>query len=107
MVFQDTPSLRGMLQKVKDYITWGEITAEMYGKLLEQQGELWQGRETDRKGKYTYNYKEVNGKKYKTYFGMKSPRKGFGRKGIKVAYAAGGGLGYRGAAMNELLERMM
>lgn len=107
VVLPDTPSIRGMLVKTKDYLTWGELTPEMYRTLLSRRGQPWKGSEKDRNGHYAYRYQEVGGKKYKSYFSLQPPRKGFGRKGIKIAFAAGGGLGYRGAKINELLERMI
>ena len=36
----DTPSYRGMLGKVKDYVTWGEVDGDTMARLLEQQGRL-------------------------------------------------------------------
>ena len=104
----DNPSVRGMLQQAKDYLTWGEITPEMETELIERRGQIYQGRVTDRKGKYTYRtFFEYNGKKYKPFFALQPPQKGFGRKGIKVAFRAGGALGYRGEKINDLIKRML
>lgn len=107
VVVPATPVFLGMLQKVKDYVTWGEINEEGYKALVEKRGEVYKGRLQDSKGKYSYKVLEVAGKKYKPYFRLNPPRKGFGRKGIKVAFNAGGTLGYRGDKMQELLERMI
>ena len=30
VLVEDTPSYNGMLQKAKDYITWGEIDADLF-----------------------------------------------------------------------------
>lgn len=104
----DNPSVRGMLQQAKDYLTWGEITQEMETELMERRGQIYQGRVTDRKGKYTYRtFFDYNGKKYKPFFALQPPKKGFGRKGIKVAFRAGGALGYRGEKINDLIKRML
>ena len=78
-ILNDTPSMNGMLKKVANYITWGEIDDETL-KLL--------------KGE-------------KTPFRLHPPRKGFERKGIKIPFKKGGALGYRGDKINDLIKRMM
>lgn len=80
---EESPSLNGMIFKVKDYITWGEIDSETEALLLSKRN------------------------KDKPYFRLAPPRKGFGRKGIKVPFKTGGGLGYRGEKINDLIKRMM
>ncbi|MBI4980333.1 uL30 family ribosomal protein [Candidatus Woesearchaeota archaeon] len=97
---------RGMIHKVKDYVTWGEIDPATYTELVSKRGEEYQGRTHDSKKKYAYRFTEINGKKYKNYFRLNSPQKGFERKGIKVGFNAGGALGYRGEKINELIRRM-
>lgn len=75
------PEMSGMVEKVKDYVTWGDIDAEMADavKNIMKEGVAR----------------------------MQPPRKGFGRKGIKVHFNAGGALGYRGEKINDLIRRMM
>ncbi len=97
----------GMINKVKDYVTWGEIDAPTYTELVSKRGEEYQGRTHDAKKKYAYRFTEINGKKYKNYFRLNSPKKGFERKGIKVGFNAGGALGYRGEKINDLIKRML
>ena len=76
--------------------------------LVEKRGEEFNGRETDKKKKIVYNdFFLINNKKYKKYFRLNAPRKGFGRKGVKHTFTRGGALGYRGAAINELIKRMV
>ena len=97
--------LLGMIKKVKDYVTWGEINDETYKLLVEKRGEEFKGRETDRKKKI--NYKKfiiVNNKKYKKYFRLSPPRGGFERKGIKVPFTKSGALGYRKEKINDLIK---
>ena len=107
-VLPNNPVYVGMLKKTKDYITWGEIDDETFNTLVEKRGEEFNGRETDLKGKIKYNdYITINNKKIKKYFRLNAPRKGFGRKGIKRSFQQGGALGYRGAAINELIKRMV
>ncbi len=107
VIVENEPVGQGMLKKVKDYITWGEIDEETFRELVAKRGAEWKGRIQDRKGKYNYTLLEINGKKYRPCFHLNPPRKGFGRKGIKVSFKAGGALGYRGGKINDLLKRMI
>lgn len=107
VVIKDSPAIKGMIVKVKDYVTWGEISEEVLAELLSKRGELYLGRLQDSKKKYHYRVLNINGKLYKPCFRLNPPTKGFGRKGTKVAYAASGGLGYRGDAINDLIRRML
>ena len=88
-VYELTPSIEGMLRKVKDFATWGEITDETLKEMESKRGE-----------------KGEDGK-LKKFFRLSPPRKGFGRKGIKKAFSIGGGLGYRGEKMDDLIRRML
>ena len=107
VIVPNTPALVGMLVKVKDYITWGEVDEGTFEELVAARGEMFQEPFMDRKRKYSYKCLEFKGKKYKPYFRLNPPRQGFGRKGVKVSFRAGGSLGYRGEEMNSLLKRMM
>ncbi len=109
VVVPDTLSFRGMLAKVKDYITYGLIDDSTHKALIEKKGEKYNGLEEDKKGKITYDtrYIEIDNKKYKPFFRLQPPRGGFERKGTKKAFAVGGALGFRGENMKKLLERMM
>ncbi|MEK6809584.1 MAG: uL30 family ribosomal protein [Nanoarchaeota archaeon] len=98
VVIDNTPTYHGMLIRVKDYVTWGEIDDATFSELLQKRGQLLEGR-----GKAL----EVNGKKYKKYFALNPPRKGFGRNGIKRSFTIGGALGYRGEKINDLVKRML
>ena len=72
----------GMLQKAKDYITWGEIDEETFKLLVDKRGEEFKGREADSNGKLKYDdFVVINNKKLKKYFRLNAPRKGLGRKG--------------------------
>jgi large subunit ribosomal protein L30 len=95
IVRKDTPGLRGMLTRAKDYITWGEIDNDTYNLLREKRGEKNPSRDKDKDS-------------LKEFFRLNPPRKGFGRKGIKTSFSVGGGLGYRNEdKMNDLLRRMI
>ena len=107
VVIDNNPVNLGMIKKVKDFITWGEIDEGIFKELVEKRGEEFQARLTDRKEKYSYKSLEISGKKYKPYFRLNPPQKGFGRKGIKIAFKIGGGLGYRAEKINDLIKRML
>jgi len=83
----------GMITKVKDFVTYGEIDKETEDILIKRRGE----KTKDKEGK------EV----LKKYFRLNPPRKGFGRKGIKVSFSKSGALGYRGQKINDLIKRML
>jgi large subunit ribosomal protein L30 len=89
VVFDKTPAITGMLQKAKDFVTYGEITEETYNTLVQKRGE-----------------KDAAGK-IKPHFHMHPPRGGFERGGIKHSFQQGGALGYRGAKMDELVRKML
>jgi large subunit ribosomal protein L30 len=108
VIVSDDPIMRGMLQKVKDVVTWGEVNEDTFKKLVDQRGREFLARVKDSKGKYSYNgFFELNGKKYHKMFALNPPRKGFGRKGIKTPFTMGGALGYRGEKMDDLIARMI
>ncbi len=81
VILKEEPHFRGMLLKAKDFITWGELDDETE-KLLQK-------------------------KSSKAYYRLNNPRKGFGRKGIKMPFIKGGALGDRKEKINDLIKRMM
>ena len=93
VVYDETPSVMGMIKKAKDYITWGEIDDETL-KMLNV------ARAKPDKSK---NAKSET----KSFFRLNPPVKGYGRKGIKKAFSLGGALGYRGEKINDLIKRML
>jgi len=113
----------GMIKKVNDYVTWGEICPKIFEKLLENRGRLngnkplteeYLKKNTKYKSiekfvddfvKFKAELKDIPG--LKPIFRLAPPRKGYDRKGIKHPYSIGGALGYRGERINELLERMI
>ncbi|KPU63209.1 50S ribosomal protein L30 [Thermococcus sp. EP1] len=120
VIIDETPAYTGMIQKVKDYITWGEITAETLAKLIEKRGRLSGNRRVTEEyvqEKLGMSIKEFAEKVIagemklsdlpglKPVFRMHPPRGGF--KSKKRTFKEGGALGYRGEAINELIERML
>jgi len=100
IVRKESQQLKGRLIKAKDFITWGEIDDETYKLLVERRSEKAARSDggKDRSG---------DGTGIKPFFRLSPPKKGFGRKGIKKPYVAGGALGYRGKDINDLIKRMI
>lgn len=108
VLVEDTKENRGMIFKVKDFVTWGEITEPVLKELLEKRGEVYQGRETDSKSKINYTkFMEIGGKKYKKFIRLSPPKKGYGKNGVKMSFNKGGALGYRADKINDLITRMI
>lgn len=120
VVVGDDPSIRGMLQEAKDYITWGEIKPETLEHVLRKRGRL-QGdkRLTDEIVKSTTEFSSISelaaaicdGKTrsdavpgLKKVFRLHPPRKGY--KSTRRPVKDLGDLGYRGERINELILRM-
>ncbi len=122
VVLKLTPSLRGMVTKAKDYITWGEIDPETMEILLSKRGRLpGNERLTDAYVKKHSSYssikafakavaagkatvKDVEG--LKPVFRLTPPTGGFkGKRNLPVGM--GGVTGYRGKGINELALKMI
>ncbi|BAM69273.1 MULTISPECIES: 50S ribosomal protein L30 [unclassified Methanothermobacter] len=120
VLVEDTPSYLGMLQKAKDYITWGEIDQETLTAMITKRARIIGGeRLTDEYIKENTEYDSVEefaGAVFrgevkledagiKPVFRLHPPRKGY--EAIKKAFNEGGSLGYRGEKINDLLKRMI
>jgi len=121
VLVEESESYKGMLQKAKDYITWGEIEKDTLVELIKKRGRLIGDKPLDDDYvKSATSYKSIEelaeaiieGKiKYrelpeiKPVFRLSPPRKGY--EGIKRAYTVGGALGYRGKDINDLIKRML
>ena len=111
----------GMLTKVKDYITWGEVNEETFYLLLKERGRIAGNKKlTDEylkeKNIELKNFvedfftnkktlKDIPG--LKLLFRLKPPLHGFERGGIKKPFSLGGVLGYRKDRINNLIQRML
>lgn len=121
-VIEDTPSYRGMLQKVKDFVAYGELTPESLSLILRNRGELKGGEELDDeyiKSKTKFQSIEefaraiCEGKarledmpELKPVFRMHPPRKGLKGAGTKRTYQAGGALGNWNKEISTLIKKM-
>jgi len=108
VVVPKTSGYLGMVKKIKDYVTWGDIDEKIFNALVERRGEEYNGSVSDKNGKIKYSkFMGAMDKKIKKKFRLNSPKKGYGRKGIKVSFNNGGALGYRGDKIKDLIMRMI
>jgi large subunit ribosomal protein L30 len=87
-VYPKTDALMGMLDKCKDYITYGELDEETQKLLIEKRGKKKDG-------------------KLLNYYHLQPPRGGFERGGIKTPFSMKGALGYRKDKINLLIKKMI
>lgn len=121
---------KGMINKAKDYVTYGQIDKETFKAMLLKRGEILQdGKEkgvsrglNDEKIKavnpsfnsidefvdaFFENKAKLSDINLKLPFRLTPPTKGFERKGIKIPYTQGGALGDRKEGINDLIKRMI
>ena len=121
VVLPQNATTKGMLQTVKDYVTWGEVGHEAIARLLFQRGEVLGGsRLTDAyvkdNSKFTSilslakaiekgeaSFSEVKG--LKPVIRLPPPRKGY--ESTRRAFVDRGALGYRGVEIEKLIDRML
>lgn len=122
VVMDANPSNIGMLEKLKVFITWGDINEETFKLLLLNRGKLPRNKRVNEeyiKQKIKLNVDEFTKEFFtskkqlrdipglKLSFKLKPPTNGFERKGVKVPYSLGGVYGYRKERINDLLKRMI
>lgn len=119
-IIDDRADYKGMLQKAKDWITWGEPTVETVTKILVKRGRApgdirlteeyvkelgYEGIDdlAEKLVNCEVSINQIEG--LKPFFRMHPPRKGF-RKSVKRPYRSKGELGDRGEEINKLAVRM-
>ena len=123
VLIPDPPAYAGMLQKVKDYVTWGEIEADTIASLLKERGRMTGDKPvTDAEIKAGSEYSTIKAlakaiaagdartndvEELKPVFRLHPPRGTKGWGGIKRSFSIGGALGFRGEAITELVGRMI
>jgi len=98
-LIEDTPQNRGMLQKAKDYVTWGPANEKALNTILPRVS-VQEGKKITGKLLLSKSFSELGAD---PQIRLHSPRKGY--KSVKRRYPRGD-LGNRGEAINELLARM-
>ncbi|MCH8519212.1 MAG: 50S ribosomal protein L30 [Nanoarchaeota archaeon] len=120
VVVDDNEVSRGMIKKIKDYVTYGNISEDLYVQMLETRGECV-GKQTLKEAKLDAKKiaKEYYGgevklrdfePKYtlKPFFRLHPPKGGFERGGIKKTFIQGGVLGERSdESIATLIQKML
>lgn len=122
VIIDDRETYKGMLQKTKDLITWGELNSLTMKELLVKRGRLIGGeriteeyikKNTKFSGiddfinkflKFEASLSDIKG--LKQVFRLHPPRKGHRQRGVKQPFTLGGSLGYRGNEINNLILKM-
>jgi large subunit ribosomal protein L30 len=123
VIVPERDTYAGMLQKTKDFVTWGEVDAATVATLLRERGQLVGGAPvTDADVKAETDYKNIDAfavalasgeatvkdmASLKKVFRLHPPRGAKGWGGIKRHYTIGGALGFRGDAILDLVPRMI
>ena len=123
VIIPENDQYRGMLQKAKDYITWGEASQDMIEKMLSQRGRMSGDHPLqDSDVKDNTDYKNIvdfakaiasndatvkQVPELKRVFRLHPPRGPKGWGGIKRTFVLGGALGSRGDKIDSLVERMI
>ncbi len=120
VLIDNRPSYLGMLRRVQNYVTWGEVTKETVALLLKKRGRLEGNKKLTDEYAQKVGYKSLDAlaeaiAKCKVEYSklpgihpvlkLPPPSKGFKGK-TKKSFSAGGEAGYRGEAINELIKRM-
>jgi large subunit ribosomal protein L30 len=120
ILIDNRPSYMGMLYRVQNYVTWGEVSKETVAMLLKERGRLAGGKKLTDEAVEAMGYKSIDAladaiasckieyqklPNIQPVFKLHPPSKGFKGK-TKKSYAAGGEAGYRGEKISELIKRM-
>jgi large subunit ribosomal protein L30 len=121
-IYYNQPQVNGMLRKAKDVLTWGEVKSETMRRILEKKAEVKTGKKSINELPKELGFSSMDEltkamtkgdvlpeklwrSGVKPVFRLHPPKGGF--KGtIRRPYKSGGELGYRGAAINDLILRM-
>ncbi|MFN7105708.1 MAG: 50S ribosomal protein L30 [Pyrobaculum sp.] len=134
VVVKGSPNVVGMLEKVNDWVTWGEIDVDTLAMVLKKRGKIvgdkpltleylqkwgWQSFEEVALAYISGEIESLScGKRsvqqgqrppcipyLKPFFRLHPPRGGL--SSVKLHFSVGGDLGYRGPLINELIRRML
>ena len=109
VLIKESDPMKGMLRKVRNWVTWGEIDDETLRLMITKRGRKSRNnRLADSETEEIFKKAKENEKipeEIDPVFRLSPPSRGF-KKSIKQHYPDGE-LGYRGKEINELLKRMI
>jgi large subunit ribosomal protein L30 len=105
---------KGMINKVREFITWGEVDESTLKDLIKKRGRLPGNKRVELKDKVLDKFVKdllagkarLSDKNIKPVFRLSPPKKGWDRGTIKLHYPRGA-LGPRGKEINSLLKKMI
>ncbi len=121
VLIDSRPAYKGMLQRVNNYVTYGEPTKETVAAMLQKRGRLAGGKKLTDEYIQKAGYKSIDDlaeaivnckvafqklPDTQPLFRLHPPSKGYKGK-TKKTFKAGGEAGYRGQAINDLVKRMI
>lgn len=108
-IIAESPSIKGVLEKIKHLVTWGIIDEETLKLLKETCGKPTNSQKeiSPNKTKKEENSKFSKKKEEENVYSLHPARKGYGRKGVKMPFAKGGAYGNRFEKINDLIKRML
>jgi len=121
VLIDNRPAFLGMLNRVKDYVTWGDPSKETVLLMLQKRGRLAGNKKLTDEFAAKLGYASLSeladaiaGCKREFWnlpgaqplIRLRPPSKGFKGK-TKKSFRAGGEAGYRGKAINDLVKRMV
>ena len=112
VLLPEKAEIKGMINKVRNYITYVEIDKETLKELIEKRGKFVGDKkvgnvEEEFVNKLIEGKTTLKEKKIKPFFRLHPPKKGFGAGGIKKPFKERGALGYRGKDINVLIRKML
>jgi large subunit ribosomal protein L30 len=114
-------SYKGMLQRVNSYVTWGEPTKETVAMMLQKRAKMAGDKKLTEEHLQKAGYQSIDDlaeaivtcktefqklPDMQPVFRLHPPSKGYKGK-TKKGFKAGGEAGYRGEAINALVQRMV
>ncbi len=121
ILIDSRPAYKGMLQRVNSYVTWGEPTKETVAFMIQKRGRTAGNKKITAEYLQKAGYKSIDEladailnckaewnklPDVEPRFKLHPPSKGYKGK-TKRGFRAGGEAGYRGEAINDLVQRMV
>ena len=121
VIIDNRPAYLGMLQRAQSYVTWGEASLETVTAMIKERGRLLGNKKLSDEYAQKVGFKTVEELAEAVYnckieynklvgitktFRLRPPKKGYKGK-TKKSFRAGGEAGYRGEAIDKLVQRMV